>query len=545
MTDFNTLTNEIIDYLLESSPVWATCAGVHDYDHQLDRFDHEYRQQRLAQLNTYLEQLHNFESADGLSPDEELDRKVLLGSLKADILTEEDYRRWERDPSLPLDLALYGSFTLAFRDFAPREKRFESLVGRLQAVPQLLSEAVTNLQNQKEVPTVWAEMAEERTESAIVFFGETIPALAEGLPTLAGDLKKAAATAVTACHDYLTFLRDRLTTRSKGAYSLGPESFEKLLESAHALSYSAADLAAIGQQAIVETIAEMDRLAKKIDPDSDRLALIEKIKRDSFTDDALLEAYRREVAKLRRFVIERDLVTIPPDDDLPVMETPEFSQYTLPFAAYVPPAPFDRRQQALFWVTPVDQDAPPEIQQQQRQGHNKCTMRVIALHEAYPGHHLQFLHAGRIESRVRRLAKSPLFTEGWAFYCEELLYEEGFYGDDETRLMQLVNQLVRACRVVIDVGLHTGEMSFTDAVNMLVEQANMDRFNAIAEVKRYSQSPTQPMSYLIGKKELLQLKAAYREKKGDRFRLKEFHDRLLSFGTIPIRFVRDIMLEQN
>jgi uncharacterized protein (DUF885 family) len=165
-------------------------------------------------------------------------------------------------------------------------------------------------------------------------------------------------------------------------------------------------------------------------------------------------------------------------------------------------------------------------------------MDIVALHEAYPGHHLQLVHANGHPSRLRRFFTNNVFCEGWALDCEQLMRDLGFIGSPIGHLMQLRDQLWRACRVVIDAGLHTRGMTVEEAVRWLVEEARLEEPNAISEVKRYTTSPTQPMSYLIGKREVLRLRDEYRGRVGDGFTLRAFHDALLSHGTIPPALVR-------
>jgi uncharacterized protein (DUF885 family) len=234
-------------------------------------------------------------------------------------------------------------------------------------------------------------------------------------------------------------------------------------------------------------------------------------------------------------------VTIPPDEKLTILDTPVFERSIIPYAAYLPPGPFEDLQEGMFYVTPVDENASREQREEQLQGHNLAALPVTALHEAYPGHHLQLVRANENPSVIRKLHESSLFAEGWALYCEEMMYRQGFYSNDETRLYQLKDSLWRAARVVIDVSLHTGAMSFDQAVDFLVEQAMLERTNAIAEVKRYTMTPTQPMSYSVGKKEIMDILRSARQVKAD-IELKEFHDLLLSSGTIPPAAVKKEVL---
>jgi uncharacterized protein (DUF885 family) len=200
------------------------------------------------------------------------------------------------------------------------------------------------------------------------------------------------------------------------------------------------------------------------------------------------------------------------------------------------PAAFEEPQRGLFWVTPIDKSNPTAAREQLA-GHSRAAIEVRTLHEGYPGHHLQLCIGNRLKSRVRRIFGTAVFVEGWALYCEEMMKKEGFYTGKKTELIQLKDQLWRACRVVIDVRLHNGEFSFEEAVEMLVKTAGLERINAEAEVRRYSQSPTQPMSYLIGKIEVEGLKRDF-IRKFPQISLKAFHDRLLSYGSVPITLVR-------
>lgn len=543
--EFKELTDDIFGFLMRSDPVWATNLGVHDYDGMLPSLDPERRQARSSRLRDFATKLEDIRKNNNLTPDESLDCDVLLGLIRGDLVEEEQYRRWERDPFYPMQLALAGCFMLYSRDSLPAAERFSALTERLKQVPVLLREAAANLQRQGEVATVWAEMAEDAVQSALAFFGGAIPDAGPSAASAKKELEKACQIAVRGCIEYLAFLQQNLTSRSAGSYAIGGEQFDSLLKTLHGLPYSGDDLVQLGEEAISGITTEMDLLADEIAPGTSRQEIVAELKHRSPADQDLLDTYRSEIAQSRDFVVEHDLVGIPKRDRLDVEETPEFSRPMYPFAAYVPPAPFEENHRGVFWVTPIAGDGPDEVKAEQRRGHNRYSIKLIAPHEAYPGHHLQMTSAAALNSRVRRLASSTLYAEGWALYCEEMLGEQGYFADKETRLMQLLHQLWRACRVVIDVKLHSGEMTFTEAVARLVEVVNLDRFNAIAEIKRYTYSPTQPMSYYIGKLELLRLRDAYKKRQGDKFRLREFHDRFLSYGTIPISLVARSMLEQK
>jgi uncharacterized protein (DUF885 family) len=278
-----------------------------------------------------------------------------------------------------------------------------------------------------------------------------------------------------------------------------------------------------------------------IDPKKSWRKLVEELEEYHPAADQLEETYRREMMAARDFVREKRLVTIPVGEELEIRPTLPFDRPTLPYAAYMSPAPFEKEQKGFFYVTPIDVAQPPEAQRAQLKGHPSYGIPVIALHEGYPGHHLQLVLANRTKSKVRRVLATTVFMEGWALYCEEMMHEAGFYSDPRTVLFKLKNQLWRDCRVLIDVGIHTGAMTYDQAVDLLVDAAKLQKVHAEKEVTRYTGSPTQPMSYVIGKKQILELRRDYQKKMADKFQLREFHDRLLGFGSIPVVLIRKAM----
>jgi len=538
---FKGLADEIINFRWKSSPVEASFEGIHLYDHLLDHYDPGTRQEYFREIQKYLERLKGIDDNDLKSMDK-LDKKILMEALEVEIKLEQAYKRLDRDAALYPEICLYGIYIILLRNFAPFSERIKSVSGRLNEIPRVLKEGTENLRKGINIPKIWTEIAIEIVEDGIQFFEFVIPQAAAKSGECRQGILEAHTKAIDALNKYLGFLRQELLPISDGEFRFGKELFEFVLKHQHMLPYSAEDLLKIGQETISSTQKEMEKVGMEIADGKDWPVMVAMIKKNHPEADELIEFYRNEMNRARDFVAKNKLVDIPENESLNVVETPLFERTTIPYAAYMPPAPFESRQEGFFWVTPVNPRLPKEIQEEQLEGHNKWGVALIALHEGYPGHHLQFLHSNRVDSKVRRVFGTPVFAEGWALYCEELMYEKGFYADPRTRLMQLKDQLWRACRVVIDVQLHTGKMSFSEAVDMLVEVSHLERTNAIAEVKRYTQSPTQPMSYIMGKMEILKLRREFANLKGDKFDLMEFHNKLLSYGTIPIELVRREMI---
>jgi uncharacterized protein (DUF885 family) len=546
---FNRLVDEILEFRWKSRPLAATFSGVHKYDDRLDRTDSGSRRRYLRESKKYLKKLNAFAPANRggrvtrLSLSEEMDWRILKDSLEVEIKDEQHVRWFNRAAQIYPYYALMGCYVFILRDFAPLKKRMLSLLARLRQVPRFLMEGQENLRRGRNIPRIWTQIAIQTTTGGKQFFEQMIPIFAEKLPGLKAQILTANRRALRAFDEYEEFLKKRLLPRSKGSFAVGRQFFNFLLSVHYQLPYIVDELPSIGDKIIRQTQAEMKSLAKRINAKKSWTEIVEDLKKKHPAKDNLLQFYKREMVRARNFVSKKDLVTIPKGESLSVIETAVFQRHTIPYAAYMSPAPFEKKQKGFFWVTPVNEKLPPSQQEEQLQGHNSYGAVLTALHEAYPGHHLQLVHSNKVKSKVRREFGTPLFAEGWALYCEELMYEKGFYTKPETRLLQLKDQLWRACRVVIDASLHTGKMSFNQAVDMLVKVAKLEKTNAIAEVKRYTYTPTQPMTYIMGKMEILKLREDFKNLKGRAFNLRKFHDQLLSYGTIPIQMVRERMLE--
>jgi uncharacterized protein (DUF885 family) len=288
----------------------------------------------------------------------------------------------------------------------------------------------------------------------------------------------------------------------------------------------------MGRRVLSETVATMRVVADEIHPGSPPHDVLEELKADHPPGGGLRQHYATEMARARRFVLERDLVTVPEDEELEVIDTPVFLRKILPYAAYHPAGPFERKQRGFFYVTPVDTDLTSEEQEKQLRGHSIHTIPVVALHEAYPGHHLQLVRCNKARREVRRILWNNVFIEGWALYCEEMMKEAGFYPEARARLGQLKETLWRAARVIVDVGLQLGEMTVEEAIEFMMSEVGLERVNATAEVRRYAGNPTQPSSYLVGKLAIMSIRERYESRAGSAFDLKTFHDELLDMGSI-------------
>ena len=533
---FTALSEEFVELYFKHEPVAATQAGVHDYDHLLPNHSPEGWLARIAWLRDLDQRLVVGVDVAGLSIEQRVDYGLLRARLAAMRADCEDLRVQTRNPVLYPQTALDGIFLLWTRRSLPAMERKDALLARMIAVPDYLKAARANL---AQVPDVYFGVADEVNRSGPGFVDQVARSLLESFPAERERIEHASGRARIGFAQYQDFLDRELESKIGGSFAIGERWMNYKLEREHLLGMNCAALTALGEEQVAKTRALLEEEAKRIDKGRTWQELIGDAKTRHPEPHKLKEAYRSETDRARRFVIEKRLAPLSAGEKLEVIDTPVFERAVIPYAAYLPPGPFDEDQTGFFYVTPIDATRRKEEQQQQLEGHNYAGLALTTAHEAYPGHHLQLCHANRTGSRLRRLADSPFLAEGWALYCEELMHEQGFYVDPLTRLYQLKDLLWRACRVVLDVGLHTGKFTYMQAVDYLRETAMVERVNALAEIKRYTLTPTQPMSYLVGKLEIVKLRAEAEKQLGSRFNLHDFHAALLARGTVPPSLVRE------
>jgi uncharacterized protein (DUF885 family) len=530
--------DEMLYRLLEMNPGAATQLGEHRWDDRLAERSAEALAEEHRLIQGMVAELRAVD-AGSLSLNAQIDVK-LANSLFGTFL--RDYEQVEghlRNPFVYLDEALGGVVTLIMVEFAPLADRLRSALGRVREVPRVLAQGQANLVPER-VPPVWAEVALEQAESAGGLFLGLLPAMAaEAAPELQEDLAQTGQAAAEAVAQYAAFLRDVVLPVAAGDFAAGRQAFDEKLREEHMVDYDADALLATGWEQFKQTRALMEGMASEIDPGRTAKEILAEARGDHPIAEGLLDAYRQEMAAIRQYVIDHDIATIPEGEVLRIIETPDYLQPIVPFAAYSPPGMLEERQEGLFLVTPVDPSLPPEVQEEKLRGHSWSKLPLTALHEAYPGHHLQLVWANRQPRIARRLGSflATLFIEGWAFYCEELLEQMGYIARPIQRLGRLSDQLWRAGRIILDVSLHTQGMPVQEAVDFLVDECGLERAAAEAEVRRYTMTPTQPQSYLMGKLAIMELVADYR-RANPGASLRQVHDAILGCGSLPPRLIR-------
>lgn len=520
------LVDSYLDVLWHFDPVAATGAGLPAYDGRLGRFGAEGVREHLAALRAIAGSLEAL-AVDSL--DDEIDRTALLNSIRATLYRFEHERPHERNPVFWLSHALEGLYLLTvFRD-RTAEHRARAAAERLGQLPAFLDEAAATLAR---CPPVLIETAVRMLVPA----SGLIESVASEFGRFWDARERAAAEAARgALAGFRRELeRDTLAGPADG-YAIGEKAFDYRLHYEHALRATANELWRYGSRLVQEVEAELEALARRLAAGRSWMEVADRLRDEPPPADGLVAAYAAAMERARRFVAERALASLP-DGALTVVETPGFLRPVIPFAAYQPPQVFASVHEGWFYVTSPAADEDDAAAQRLLRDHCAYELPWTALHEGYPGHHLQFLAVCAQPRRVRKVVSTPLTVEGWALYCEEMMAQEGFAEGPEELLFQKIALLWRAVRVVVDIGLHTREMTPQAAVQMLVDRVGFERALAEAEVRRYCGAPTYQLCYAVGRRELFALRDDYFAARGRS--LRAFHDAVLSYGGLPVALMR-------
>jgi uncharacterized protein (DUF885 family) len=519
--------------LMRTNPVAATYFGIHTYDDQLGDGG---RDAILAEVAADREDLARVEALDdaGLSRAVRFERDLEVHNLKRAIFEADELRIWERR-SLALDAVGDGLFLLFVRDHAPLAERLDAISGRLEGVPRYLEEA----RHRSDGPQVrlWQRIEMESAGQLPTLFEEFVAA-GQGVlgPAEGRRLERAVSAAAVEVDLYTTWLEGTLASGVDAA-GVGRELHDRMVELRSFDGLDADAILALGEQKLAEEHEARAAAAREIDPDADVAEVVARVKADhAATFGEALEEYRLAMHRARTHLVEHDLASVPDDERIAVIETPEYLRNVVPFAAYFSPAAFDRDSKGVYVVTPSVHGSATAIRE-----HNRASISNTSIHEAYPGHHLQLDVARRHPSLTRLLADAPEFVEGWGMYSELMMREQGFDDAPEYRVVLHTDAIWRACRIILDVRLHRGEIGVDEAVDFLVDQTRFERDNARSEVEWYTYRPTYPLSYLLGRTLLLELRASEQRRLGAAFSLRDFHDTLLKNGSLPISFHRRLL----
>jgi uncharacterized protein (DUF885 family) len=513
------------DRELEDSPVAASALGIDGYDDRLGEYDAAAFERRAAADRQWRDRFAAL-ADDDLDDVHRLDRDLVLSTLRGRVAME-DWAVWRRNPDTYLNPGLSGVFTLFLHRLHPEGELAASAAARLRQVPAILDAGRANL-DPSLVSPVFAERAKGQCAAAVTYSRDLLPAEVAHDDDARRALAEAGAIAADAYERFGAFL-DELVSTASGAFAVGEDRYTTLLQQRELLDLDTSALTARGHEQYDELAAEMSELTERIDGSRDWRALVGRLNLDHPpTPDDMRATYETWTARARAFLVEHDLVTLPDGEECLVTPSPHFQRPILAVASYSLPPPFRPTRTGHFFVPYPPDGTPDDAVQRRLESNNFSEIPTVSVHEAYPGHHWHLVCAKESGRPVRSLLRSAFFAEGWALYAERMMRSQGFFTDPRHELMHLKDRLFRAARIVVDTGLHTGELTFEDAVAFMMGRAGLPEPTARAEVGRYCSWPTQASSYLTGSLEIERMQRAWPGS------LKDFHDRIARLGCMPV-----------
>ena len=553
--EYEAVADEYIKGYLAVRPLEGTALGLHEYDGKI--FDHTRLalDAELSRLRRFDDRLAKFEPTK-LSPRQSIDLRILQAAVKKELFEMQDMATFERNPMVytrAADLNVYVQ-----RNFAPLEDRVRSLTAIESQIPNILIAARTNLD--EVLPKPYVELAIEMAKGASDFLKKSLPPAVAGVKDeqVRIAFENANRKAAHAVNDYATWLEREKLSKASLNFALGEEKFRRLLAQTELVDLPPQKILEVGMaQLKAEQEAFVDA-AQKIDPSKSPVEVFRQIQSEHPTPQNLIPGVSKDLDKIRKYVVNRHLVSIPSDVRPKVKETPQYERATS-FASMDTPGPFEKRAtEAYYYVTPTENDWPEKQKQEWLTAFNYYTSDITSIHEAYPGHYVQFLHLNESPaSKVEKIFDSYAFTEGWAHYCEKMMLDEGYGSatnstpseDDvkraaKYRMAQVDEALLRLCRLCVSIKMHTQNMSIDEATKFFQENCYYEEKPARQEAMRGTFDPGY-LSYTLGKLEILKLRDDYKAQEGDEFSLEKFHNELLNHGMPPIRLLREIMLKDQ
>ena len=550
---FQKVSDEYLDQVyFHYSPTSGTLAGYHQYDPQLESYSRKDIDAEIAALKVFEKRIDAVPAKE-LDETTRGDREMVLGNIHSSLLTLETIRPWEKNADNYSSTCANAAFTLMERKFASPDERLKSLIAREKQMPAMLADARVNLKNP---PHIYTEIAIEQLPDIVSFFEHDVPlAFADAKdPALKAEFAQSNAAVIAALNSYLGWLKTDMLAKSNGDFRIGAETFQKKLAYDEMVDLPLDKLLEIAWADMRRNQAHFKEVAKELEPGKEPRAVLEELGQNHPAPDQLMNTFRATFDGLAGFIRAHHIVTIPSDVRPIVEETPPFMRATTQ-ASMDTPGPFETHAtEAYFNVTLPDPAMKPAEVEGYMHSFNVGTVISTAVHEAYPGHYIQFLWVPKAPSRVRKLLGANTNVEGWAHYTEQMMLDEG-YGQpgvgakDEReskflRLGQLQDALLRNARFVVGIEMHTGQMSFDQAVEFFQKEGYQSKEIATMETKRGTSDPTY-LYYTLGKLEIMKLREDLKKKQGVAFSLEEFHNNFLRQGFPPIKIVREALLGDN
>jgi uncharacterized protein (DUF885 family) len=547
---WDSLVDEFFDQAyFKYRPTEGTNAGFHQYDAVLEDYSRAEVERQITALRQFEKRVAAFDPK-GLDETRAADREMLLSTIRGTLLILEVIRPWENNPDIYSSGISRSAFAIMSRKFASPDERLKLLEAREKQMPGVFAEARQTLKNP---PKIYTEIALEQLPAIISFFQKDVPgAFKEAKdPAIKAKFAESNAAVIAALESYQQWLKSDLLPQSHGDFRIGAETYSRKLLYDEMVDTPLDRLLEIGLANLHKNQAEFNRIAKEVDSNKTPRQVLETLDAIHPAPEQLLQAFRDTFSGLIGFIQQKHIITLPSDLRPILEETPPFERATT-FASMDTPGPYEKvATEAYFNVTlPGPHDTPAQVEGWMS-GFNRGTIVSTSVHEAYPGHFVQFLWVPQAPTKVRKLLGAATNAEGWAHYCEQMMLDEG-YGQPGmgakdaadarwVRLGQLQDALLRNARFNVGIEMHRGKMSFEQAVDYFVKEGYQSHEGALVETKRGTADPTY-LYYTLGKLQILKLREDVKKKQGAAFSLEKFHDDFMKQGFPPIKVVRRAML---
>jgi len=540
---FQSVVSEFLADFYRDNPTYAGDLGLHEFDGKIEDASREAVTAEIAAFKRYRERFAAID-ASKLNETNRLDHEMLLHTIDSRVLSLEEVRGWARDPDSYAGALTASAFSLIKRDYAPAADRLRSMIQRQKAMPEILAQARSNLDNP---PRVYTEIAIEQIDGNTDFFRTAVVEAFKDVndPALIAEFKKTNDAVIAALGDYKTWLQKDLLPRSNGNFAYGTDLYRRKLAASEMIDTPLDALLRLAEQDLRRNQQQFAAAAKQIDPSHTPAEVLGSLQKDHPAPEALLATTQAELDAIGRFMADKHIVTIPDSAPATVKETPPFMRATTS-ASMDTPGPFEKTSMHGYYNMTLPDPAwsPQEKEEFMRQWF-PALITNVSVHEVWPGHYLQFLYSKQFPSDVRRVFSSNANVEGWAHYCEQMVLDEGFHqGDPRYRLAQLQDALLRDARFIVGIRMHTQGMTIAQAEDFFEHEAYQPRPVAVSETKRGTSDALYGY-YTMGKLALLKLREDYKRKQGASYSLQKFHDEFLRLGPLPMPLMREAMLGER
>ena len=553
--EYEAVAEEYIKGYLGAHPLEGTALGLHEYDGKITDYSRLALDAELSRLRRFDDRLSKFDPGK-LSSRQAIDLRILQAAVKKDLFEMQEMSVFERNPMVYARAADVNVYIK--RNFAPLEDRVRSLVAIESQIPNILIAARTNLNDV--IPKPYVELAIQIAKGSADFLKKDLVAAVGTLKDeqLRVAFHEANRKAANALNDYAAWLEREKLPKASMDFALGEEKFRRFLAQTELVDLPPQKILEIGLEQLKAEQTAFAEAAKKIDPNKSPIEVFKQIQSEHPTPQNLIPDVAKDLDKIRKYVLTRRLVSIPSDVRAKVKETPQYLRATS-FASMDTPGPFEKRaNEAYYYITLTKNDWPEKQKEEWLTAFNYYTSDVVSIHEAYPGHYVQFLCLNASPaSKVEKIFGSYAFVEGWAHYCEKMMLDEGYGSSTNStpseddvkraakyRMAQADEALLRLCRLYVSIKMHTQKMSLDEAAKFFQENCYYEEKPARQEAMRGTFDPGY-LNYTLGKLQILKLRDDYKAQQGDDFSLQKFHNELLNHGMPPVRLLREIMLKDQ